>query len=249
MDVTLTRRIIPAAEKKDFKPLRIEMLISHLPNLPAAFELVPRLLLLLDDPEAGCDDLADIIRIDPGLTADVLRIANTAAYRGSERTGSLSEAIMRIGLREICRVVLEIVTSPALQTSDASAIHGVDLWQHSLATAVAAQTLARYRSKEDPEVVFSAALLHDVGKTILAQAAGADYSMLLEICAEMGRSVHAAERDAFRIDHLQAAGILLKAWKFPENVIAGVVHHHAPLEARPNHQAIAALIYAGNILA
>jgi HD-like signal output (HDOD) protein len=59
-------------------PIDVHALIRNTPFLPPAFELVPRLLVLLDDPYANADDLAEVIRIDPGLTVDLLRIANSA---------------------------------------------------------------------------------------------------------------------------------------------------------------------------
>ena len=82
MDVMLTPRIVPAAERKDFRPLPLDSLIDDLSFFPPAFELIPRLLLLLDDPESNCEDLADVIRIDPGLT-NVLRISHSVSYGGA----------------------------------------------------------------------------------------------------------------------------------------------------------------------
>src|SRR5688500_4873620 len=91
MDVTLTRRITPAVQQTDFRPLQLDALIAETRFLPAAFELLPRLLLLLDDPEANCEDLAEVIRVDPGLTANLLKISNSVSFGGARRTSSLSE--------------------------------------------------------------------------------------------------------------------------------------------------------------
>src|SRR5690348_14946818 len=91
----------------------VDSLIASFSFLPPAFELLPRLLLLLDDGEANCEDFAEMIRIDPGLTANVLRMSQSALFGGAQRIGSLSEAIMRLGVREVYRLVMEIVTSPA----------------------------------------------------------------------------------------------------------------------------------------
>src|SRR5438045_7861595 len=112
MDIELTPRITPAVKKKDFKPLPVDALIAELRHLPAAFEIVPRLLLLLEDPDADCDGMADVIRIDPGLTANVFRIANSARWGAAGKAASLSEAILRLGMREVYRLVIEIVTAP-----------------------------------------------------------------------------------------------------------------------------------------
>lgn len=249
MNWQLTPRITPATKKKDFTPLPLDSIIAELRHLPAAFELVPRLLLLLDDPEADCDAMAEIIRIDPGLTASVFRIANSARWAVAGKAASLSEAILRLGMREVYQLVIEIVTSPALKTPDAFNFGRVDLWRHSLATAVAAQVLARHGTDESPEFVFTAALLHDIGKTLLSRIAGEEYSELLLTCAETNASVHAAEREAFQTDHTEVAGRLLRAWKLPERMVSAVAGHHWPAKVRDENRGLAALIHVGNAMA
>jgi putative nucleotidyltransferase with HDIG domain len=238
MDTTLTR----CAPKTD-SGLPIDSIIGGMAFLPPAFELLPRLLLLLDDNEANCEDFAEIIRIDPGLTANVLRVSQSAVFRGSRRADSLSEAVMRLGAREVYRLVMEIVTSPALKMADGYAFGRVDLWRHSLATAIAAETLARKLTSEDAETVFSAALLHDIGKPLLARAAGATYFSLLKNCGENHFALHEAEKENFTVNHTEVAGRLLRCWKFPESIVAAVAGHHSPTTVG------AALIYAGNIIA
>jgi putative nucleotidyltransferase with HDIG domain len=249
VDALLTRRVVPAEERANFKPIDLDSLIRKTDFLPPSFELIPRLLLLLDNADVNCEDLADIIRVDASLTADVLRISNGASFGGAHKTDSLSEAIIRVGLREIYRTVMKIVTSPALTSPDAFDFQRVDLWRHSLATAVAAQVLTRHLTSEDPEVSFTAGLLHDIGKVLLAHAAGADYLYVLEACAQSSRIVHRAEREAFRVDHLEAAQRLLRHWKFPPHITSAIVNHHSPTAAAENDAKLAALLYAGNILA
>jgi putative nucleotidyltransferase with HDIG domain len=249
MDVQLTRCVVPAVNKKTFKPLPVDSLIAELRHLPATFELVPRLLSLLDDPHADCDAMAEIIRIDPGLSANVFRIANSATWGAADKTASLLEAILRLGMREVYRLVIEIVTSPALKMPDAFAFGRVDLWQHSLATAVAAQALAQHRTDEQPEFVFTAALLHDIGKTLLSRVAGEEYAEILRTCAETNTSVHAAEREAFQTDHTEVADRLLRAWKIPERMVSAVAGHHWPEKVREENRGLAALIYAGDVMA
>jgi putative nucleotidyltransferase with HDIG domain len=235
-------------DKQKFRR-RLDELMGALPNLPAAFEILPQLLRLLDDPEADCSDLAEIIRIDPSLTAAVLRVSNSAWHRSEERTASLSEGISRLGLHEVYRIVLAIATAPGLKGADAAVLGRVDLWQHSLTTAVASQVLAERSNREHPEVVFSAGLSHDIGKTILVRAAREQYVELLQQCIDGNESMASGEREYFGTDHAEVAGWLLSGWKFPERIVAAVAGHHHPETVCKEHRTLAALVWAGNIVA
>lgn len=249
VDPVLTRRIMPAEERANFKPIDLDSLIRKTDFLPPSFELLPRLLVLLDNPDVNCEALADIIRIDAALTADVLRVSNSASSGGPHKTDSLSEAIIRVGLREIYRTIVKIVTSPALTSLATFESQPIDLWRHSLATAVAAQVLTRHLTSEDPELSFTAGLLHDIGKVLLAHSARADYVRLLETCAQTSRIVFQAEQVAFQTDHLKAANRLLRLWKFPRHITSAIVNHHSPTAAPDDDAPLAAVLYAGNILA
>src|SRR5690349_3873186 len=123
---------------KDFSRL-----IRETQFLPPAFQLVPRLLLLLDESEnASSDDLADLIRVDAGLTADLLGVCNSAYFGASTRVETVHEAIFRLGLREIYRVLLKVISMPLMTSPQPE--YGLDeanLWNHSLAVATAAKFL------------------------------------------------------------------------------------------------------------
>jgi putative nucleotidyltransferase with HDIG domain len=249
MEIALTRRIVPAHERKAFSPLDGEAIARRTHCLPPAFELIPRLLVLLDDPDVNAEKIADVIRLDAGLTANVLQLANSVSFAAPRKTKSLSEAVVRVGLREVFRAVVKTVTSPALTSQSSLDRQPINLWQHSLAAAVAAQVLARHLEVEDTETAFTAGLLHDIGKVILAQALAQDYIRVLECCAENNRAIHIAEREAFLADHTEIGGRVLRDWKFPDRIVAAVLRHHAPLTATREHAPLAALIYAANVLA
>jgi putative nucleotidyltransferase with HDIG domain len=247
VDTLLTPCAVSPNKRANAKPLEIDSLISKTPFLPPAFELIPRLLLILDSPDKNADEIAEVIRVDPNLTADILRVANSANFASRQRTDSLSNAIIRVGLREIFHIVLEIISAPAFNSKKNSPIHKIDLWRHSLSTAVASQVLASEVSDIDPEVAFTAGLLHDIGKVVLSNAAGDKYFHMLLSAAENNIPVVTAEHTEFGITHTDAAGRLLKAWHFPEPIREAILHHHNPFAAK-QHGLLAAIVYFGNIL-
>jgi HD-like signal output (HDOD) protein len=108
----------------------------------------------------------------------------------------MAEAIFRIGAGEIYRAVLKIVASAGLKSADAFGMMRIDLWRHSLAVGVASQILAARLREEPSETCFTAGLLHDVGKVLLARAAPGIYQTLLKSCetSETGRKKKATIR-------------------------------------------------------
>lgn len=217
--------------------------------LPPSFELVPRLLLLLDDPEVNGERLADLIRTDAGLTADVMHVANSAMYSRGNRVETLMEAVNRLGLREIYRIVMNVIASPVLRNPQQVGFAKLDLWTHSLTAALAAQALATHLSTVQPEIAFTAALLHDVGKVVLAQAMGRSYIAVVDEAKDKGVPIFGVERAAYKTDHAEVGAKLLKQWNFPESIIAAIACHHAPEKAARSHATIAATVYAANVLA
>jgi putative nucleotidyltransferase with HDIG domain len=230
-------------------PSEILKSASELPFLPPSFELVPRLLLLLEDPEVNGENLADVIRVDAGLTADVLHVSNTVNFGANHRVETLQEAIMRLGLRQIYGTVMKVIASPVLASAQQTGFARLDLWRHSVACALAAKALALETGTSDPEVAFTAGLLHDVGKVVLCQALGADYIALVEECRLSGASFHEAEQRAFQVGHSDVGARLLQRWKFPESIVAAVAAHHNPIIAANRHKPLAAVTHVANALA
>ena len=224
-------------------------LIRDTEFLPPAFQIVPKLLLLLDDPEANSEQLAEIIRLDPGLTAEVLRVCNSAFYSGGGyRAETLNEAVMRIGLREVYRIIMKVIASPVL--SEPQKGYGREqgnLWNHSLAAATAAEIFSRDKG-DHSEVAFTAALLHDIGKLVINQALDGDYARLIKEAKEKQQSLAAIEKGFFNMDHGDAGGILLNRWNVPSNIVAAVRFHHKPVQAG-EHARLAAIVHVADYLA
>lgn len=247
MEITLTR-ITSKPEKSDFKQFAVASFFANSPHLVGAFELISRLLRLLDNPGADCEEMAETIHADARLTEILVQRANSGSYAGFCRAASLSEAIMRLGMRKVHRLAMEAVTLRALTLSPFG-LHARSLMRHSFVTATAAEVLAHRLTTENPEMVFCAALLHDIGKVVLAGVCGTEYFRLLEECAENNWDVESAEQRAFQTGHSEVAGELLRVCKFSQRISAAVASHHSPNNATNDSERLAALIYAANILA
>lgn len=223
-------------------------LIRETEFLPPGFQIVPKLLLLLDDPESNSEELAELIRVDPGLTTEVLRVCNSAFYSGGFRAETLSEAVMRIGLNTVYEVIMKVIASPVLSEPEKNyGAEQINLWNHSLAVATAAEIIARDRG-DHSEIAFTAGLLHDIGKLVVNKALDGDYSSILKEAEAKQQPLHTIEKGIFNMDHADAGSILLNRWNLPQNIVLSIRYHHKPANAGESAR-LASIVHLANYLA
>lgn len=235
-----------SAEALGFKKgLRLSL---NLAFLPPALDLIPRLLVFLGDEDKNGEMLAELIRLDPGLTTNVLRVANSAAYAGEYRMENLNAAVFRLGLREVYRIVLQVVASPVFLNATQPGASSLDLWPHSVRTAVSAQVLTRSLGG-DAELAFTAGLLHDIGKMVFHQFFGDEYVHLVHQARAENAPLHQRELQRFSTDHALVGARLLKRWSFPESIVHSIQFHHDLTRCPKGDLHLVAVVSAANLLA
>lgn len=226
----------------------IDDFLSRVKHLPPAPRILPELLQLLRRSDVDSDKVVNLIRYDPALTAGVLQLANSAFFGSARPADDLGEAVTRLGFQQV--YILVAAVSGARNLSPAQRGYGMvsgDLWKHSATSAVAAQIIARDLG-DDVDVVFTAALLHDIGKIVLSDALESTYAVIIEETSKNQHPLVEVERRVLGFDHAEAGGRLLARWNFPANLTAAVQHHHQPEQAGP-HARLAAYAHIGNLLA
>lgn len=222
--------------------------IDKVKNLPPAPQIIPELLSLLNQDDVDSAPVVRLISLDPALTASVLRLSNSAVFAGASSVSDLHEAVTRLGFRQVYQLVAAVVGSKTLGPAQKG--YGMDqgeLWHHCVSAAVAAQLLAK-RHGGDDSLVFTATLLHDIGKIVLAGALERQYAELLESAHDQQTSLLDLEKKVLGVQHAEIGGRLLARWKFPAHIVSAVWFHHNPAAAQP-HQELAAYVYLGNFIA
>jgi putative nucleotidyltransferase with HDIG domain len=211
--------------------------------------ILPQLLSLLNKPDVDNRRIVELISYDAPLTASVMRVCNSAYYNRGTPIDSLHHAVMHIGLNETYRIVVAITGSLLLCQSGkkhpGTGAHG--LWHHSATAALAAQILAHDRG-ENEDVVFTAALLHDIGKIVFAAEVQDLYEDQVDARGPGTRSLLEVEKGLFGVDHAELGGRLLEVWRFPTNLVAAVRFHHQLAEAM-TFMRLAACVSLGNYIA
>ena len=222
--------------------------ISKVRTLPPAPQVLPQLMSLLNEDNTDSAKIVGLIRIDPALTAKVLQRCNNAALGFAHPVADLEEAVTRVGFNEIYRLVALVIGEGMLGAPQRG--YGIatgELWQHSVTTAVAARTVAS-KLGADENLVFTAALLHDIGKLVLSGFLEAAYEPVLRETGPAGHSFLEAEKSILGVEHAEVGGRVLAQWRFPASLVAAVWRHHDPAQAGP-HARLAALVHLGDIIA
>ncbi len=224
-------------------------ILAKVRSVPSMPSVVVKLKQYLSDPDVSFDELAKVIEFDPGLTANLLQLANSAYFGWSGHIKTVKEAITRLGTNRIFQMVLCMSVAPLVRKPvKGYDMESDDLWKHSIATAICAEQLAVSLGLSNSEEAFTAGLLHDMGKILLGTFVEVDDEPIKNLVATEGLSFNEAERQVLGIDHAEAAAELLKYWNLPENVVAAARWHHNPEEADGKHRDIVDLVHVADIL-
>jgi len=221
--------------------------IKSVPSLPS---VVIQIRKYLSDPDVSFDELAKVIEHDPGLTANILQLANSAYFGWSRKIKTVKDAITRLGTNRVFQMVLCMSVAPLVRKP----IKGYDmdgdaLWEHSYATAIFAEKTMQYLKLRGREEAFTAGLLHDMGKVVLGTFVEVDDVPIKEIVENEGLTFNQAERRVLGLDHAEVAAELLKSWNLPEEVVEAARWHHEPSLCDGKHQEIVDLIHLADMLA
>ena len=219
--------------------------VRTVPSLPS---VVIHIRKYLKDPNVNFNELARVIEHDPGLTANILQLANSAYFGWSRRIGSVKEAITRLGTNRIFQMVLCMSVAPLVRKPiKGYGMTANQLWEHSFAAAICAEKLTQVLKIRGTEEAFTAALLHDMGKVVLGTFVEVDDEPIKQMVMDEGLSFNQAERKVLGLDHGEVAGELLRFWNLPEDVVAAAQWHHEPSRAG-DHQVLVDVVHAADVL-
>ena len=221
--------------------------VQALPALPA---MCRQILAAINDPNVNFDTLARQCAYDPGMTANVLRIANSAYFRAAQEIGSLRDAFVRIGARRLFELAMGQGAGPMLREAfPGYELRKHELLRHSAWTAAASEQLAVELKLRAPDMLFTAGLLHDIGKVVLDPFVEAHRAQLHAAASQTGADFETAEREVLGMDHAQVGAAVLRQWHLPPQLVAAVEHHHNPAAGDARDLLAVNIVHVANTLA
>jgi len=195
---------------------------KNLPTIPA---VLARVLGLIEREDASTRELVDLIEHDQALTGKMLRLANSAFFGQSRRVATIPRAVMLLGFPTVRNLALGVKVWDAMAPGIPSE-RLEELWMHAVMVAVASKVLAAKLSAGDPDEAFTAGLLHDVGRLVLATRFKDAY-WTAAARADGADAIVDVEQQAFGVHHAEVGGWLLEAWGLPPSIVEAARMHHA----------------------
>jgi HD-like signal output (HDOD) protein/CheY-like chemotaxis protein len=195
--------------------------VDLLPSPPAA---IRELEALLGEREVDVDRVVDVVSADPAISAKLLQLVNSAFFGVARRVADVGTAVRYLGIVTVRDLAVAAHAFGSLTREGPNALVE-DIQAHSIQVAELTQLLIG--PGEQRHDAFAAALLHDIGRLVLAARATDAYAALVQT-ASPGRPLHELEREAFGASHAEIGALFLSLWGLPYPIVEVVLSHHRP---------------------
>ncbi len=212
------------------KLIDIDELIAQANELTALPQSTIRLAALVGSKADNSEEVSDVVAFDPALTFKLIRAANSAYASRSEPVTTVRDAVDRLGTAQVFSLAVASSVRPHMQKNLSEyGFSDGEYWRHSVASAVAVEVAPQHCSVTLPAETFTAALLHDIGKLIMARFIKPEILELLKEAQDRGGLTPLeAETQILQVHHGELGGIIAEHWEFPQQVIKGIIFHHQP---------------------
>ncbi len=226
----------------------LQAMVGQVGELPAQPECYAALCDALADDRASMASLADIVERDMAMSGRVLQLVNSAFVGLPRRVSDIQSAVTCVGTTMLKNLVLGIEVFRPLPNG-VRELSIRDESDHAWVTAALAARMAETSTRILRDEAFVAALLHDIGKLVLAEGARGDYDDIVRAARDEERPLYDVEVAHWGVGHAEVGAYLLGVWGFPYAVVEAVAHHHHPARIQSEAFDLAVLVHAANVLA
>lgn len=226
--------------------LQMTEVLQTIHKIPSLSMVIMELLASISQEDTDVDALAAKIEKDQALTAKTLRLANSSFYGMAHQVTTTQQAISILGFRTIRRLATTAGLMAALPIDNNASLDPLAFWRHGIAAGVCARALASHFECE-AESAYTAALLHDIGRLVLATQFPTQFAAVMAYKVQQECSTLEAEKLVLGLDHAAVGHALTRHWNFPTALQDAVALHHTPRLAQED--ALTTIVRAANLLA
>jgi len=219
--------------------------VSKLPTLPTVYQQIVK---VADAPRSSAKEISDIIEMDQALTANVLRLVNSAFYGFSGEIATVQHAVVILGGKAIKNLSLSACVMSTFGKLGQQTERRTQLWRHSLAVGMLAEELCRKVTKERTGEIFAAGILHDIGRVVLDLYYPEEMSHVIASAYRADRFIVEEERDMFGVSHSEVGATLAHKWRLTPLTISVIGEHHTIADANGEDLGLL-LVHVANHLA
>ncbi len=205
----------------------IQELVKEIKNLKPIPAVVNQILEIVDQPDSSMGQIAEIIQYDPAVTASVLRTCNSVYFGLKTPAESIKDAVALLGIDQILEIVL--MKSGADILSKKQEGYGLEegaMWRYAVSSALIAKQIAQKKGMENINTIFTAALLKDIGKTVLDRFVRDAFEKITALVLDHNYTFREAEKKIIGVDHTELGAMIAKIWKFSPRMVNIIRHHH-----------------------
>lgn len=222
----------------------IKQIIAQIKHLPPFPVIVAKVTEILKKDDYAVKEVVDVVKRDPAIVANILKISNAAYFGPRQKITSIQDAVIFLGQRQLLKVLQTASVSryfrPGKRVYGANA---TDLWEHSVAVALMSQILSLHIRGVEDDALYTAALLHDMGKLVMGEYVEEAAEKIFRLVNEQGYSFLEAEEEVVGVNHAELGGKIAEHWHFPEDLRLAITYHHRPDLLEDEDMELPALVY------
>lgn len=186
----------------------------------------------LNDPKLSFKDFDAIISADPGLTARLLKVANSSFYGLDSKVETITHALGVVGVKPLIEMAVSAVMVQKLKGISPGMLDIQSFWKHNVACGLASRAIAQNLGRENLEAFYTAGMLHDIGFLIICQGSPKKAQEIMSRCKLDGLPQSQVEEEVFGFSHAQVGALIFKEWGLAPSLIEAVRYHHTPSLAK-----------------
>lgn len=222
-------------------PINLDQIEPQIDGLAVSPQILPKLQELISDCNTNPDEIRDMIRMDPALSAMILKTANSAYFNPGYHIDSIDDGIMHLGFSDVYQIVTMLAFSDLLaEPLKTYGISAGDFWRRSVACALAMERLAR-KYGEDAGVAYTVGLLHGIGMIFLEREIKNANGISFKASLPEDTALANEEMEIFGINHAKVGAAMMREWGFSDEIVVPVLNQFEPSEAG-KHERMTCLI-------
>jgi putative nucleotidyltransferase with HDIG domain len=224
-------------DDKDMK--KIEKIIKDIDRLKPVTHIGDKIMEITSNPDSSLSDLVDIVKYDQGMTANLLKTCNSPYFGLVREIVSIKQAVAYLGIDKVASLVIMGNSTDNFRAAQAGYdLNEGELWRYSVSSALISQDLAEKRHLNNISLIFTSALVKDIGKVILNTYVKDSFETINMAVQNKGLTFVDAEKEVIGIDHAELGARVAENWNFSPAMVNIIRNHHYPENASDEDLAI-----------